>query len=130
MTSGVYHRDRTIHSRYCVNGHDTFVVGRNPSNRRCKACKREYDVDAQRLAQGLPILRNGMEMVPATRIRNLTTREDAPLAWAAQFRTGRAAASRAAWRLYNKHRISVDSADRWCIALGTTLAVVYPELYR
>lgn len=28
--------------QFCVNGHDTFVVGRK-ENRRCRACKQAYD---------------------------------------------------------------------------------------
>lgn len=142
--------DRT--KRFCLRGHDTEVVGRDSSH-NCRECRREwYREDRERFKRGeqppkrrdvapnerqflgdlggaAREMRRTEGKVPASRLRVGTTREHAALAWASRWECRLDAGKKAAERLWNASRITVDCADRWCVALGTSLAIVYPEVY-
>ena len=119
--------------RFCINGHDTEVVGRSGARRRCKECQRNAN---RRMRSNVPHAKTRAESMwkhggtlSAQRLRLLTTQEGAAIAWLAYRGARKDTAKKAAERLWKAERISIDAADRWCIALGTHLSIVYPEVY-
>lgn len=131
--------------RFCVWGHDTEVVGRYVSNNTCKECSRQTRreqyrkrrqkakekqvIDNDRLGQAAYDMRRNGGKLPAKRLRVGVSREYAGQAWASRWNCDIDSGMRAAYRLWGSDRITVDCADRWCVALGTHLAIVYPEVY-
>ena len=119
--------------RFCINGHDTHVVGRSGVRGRCRECSRQA---SKRHRSNVPHAKTRAESMwknggtlPALRLRMLTSKEGAAMAWLTYRQGNKAAAKKAAERLWEAQRISIDAADRWCIALGTHLSIVYPEVY-
>jgi hypothetical protein len=119
--------------RFCINGHDTDVVGRSGARGRCKECNRQ---STRRARSNVPHAKTRAESMwkhggtlPAQRLRLLASQEGAALAWLAYRGASKNTAKKAAERLWKADRISIDAADRWCIALGTHLSIVYPEVY-
>ena len=134
-------------ARFCVNGHDTESVGRTKGG-YCKECsrgwRREYDAKRRptrvvhspdqalrerRSSYAYWDMLNNDGKVAARRLRLLSVPDSAGAAWSARWNVTVAAGMRAANRLWNADRVSVDVADRWCVTLGTHLAIVYPEIY-
>jgi hypothetical protein len=131
--------------RMCVWGHDTDVVGRY-QNGTCKECHRRTRRERRQRHQAerlMPIreqfagqvgqwaydMRRHGGKLPASRLRVGRTAVQAGWAWASRWGTGEATGRRAGDRLWAADRITVDCADRWCVALGTSLAIVYPEVF-
>ena len=117
-------------AHFCVWGHDTDLVGRYP-NGTCKLCHRtrRKEARARGVEQAAYDMRRNGAKVPARRLTMNRTREDAGLAWASRWGCDLPSGMRAAYRLWGASRITVDCADRWCVALGTHLAIVYPEVF-
>jgi hypothetical protein len=143
-------------SRYCLRGHDLSVVGRY-GNGQCKQCSRlaKKERGGSAATPMTPIRlceQHGWEcrywcrtcrplidaayrmqaagmMVPAVRLRRLTDRDAAVVAWARHRGCKLSSAKRAVERLYSEERIVLWTADEWCVALGVHLANVYPEAY-
>jgi hypothetical protein len=131
--------------RMCIWGHDTDLIGRY-RNGTCKECHRRTrrerrqkqateraftpreQFDGQIGQWAYDMRRHGGKL-PASRLRVGRTAREAGWAWTARWGTSVETGRRAGDRLWSASRISVDCADRWCIALGTSLAVVYPEVY-
>jgi hypothetical protein len=67
--------------------------------------------------------------VTAQRLQRRTNKIDAAQAWSARWDCSPESGQKQAYRLYAAIRITVDQADRWCVALGTSLSIVYPEVY-
>jgi hypothetical protein len=106
--------------RFCRNGHDTELTGRWASG-TCRECQRRYN-RTERIRE-----RGGL---PASRLRGVAGGQlPAALAWAKYRGVDWEAARQHAQRLYKTKYLSIDAADCWCIALGTTLYLVYPEVY-
>jgi hypothetical protein len=138
--------------RFCGWGHDTDVVGRYNGRRgegtgTCKEChsrtRKERRAQLQREARvttprdkfdgqigqwAYDMRRHGGKL-PASRLRVGRTAREAGWAWTARWGTSVETGRRAGDRLWSASRITVDCADRWCVALGTSLAAVYPEVY-
>ena len=113
--------------RFCKRGHDTEQAGRR-SHGWCTACARERQRQTRGIQQNYrDMIRLGG--VTPSRLRKLVTKDDATTAWFAYRRCSWGSATAAALRLWKTDRISVESADEWCVALGTHLAIVYPEVY-
>ncbi len=104
--------------RLCVRGHDTWETGRY-SNSSCKRCVAEYHPTLPKAGY-----------LPAHRLRRITSRSEAISAWMGFRDCSEATATRAWDRLWSARWVSIDCADRWCIALDTHLAIVFPEAYR
>ena len=106
--------------RFCLRSHDTELTGRRASNHRCRACFNEDRQSAPGWGTRLD----------ASEIRILTTKAGATLAWMLHRGVSSHTANRAAERMFSSPTLSISAADEWCCALGTHLAIVYPELYR
>ena len=129
----------------CIWGHDTDEVGRY-ENGTCKECHRrnrrergarerleKANVDREQffgqVGQWAYDMRRHGGKLPATRLRVGRTSQEAGWAWTTRWGCSRETGRRAGDRLWSAHRISVETADRWCVAFGTCLAIVYPEVY-
>jgi hypothetical protein len=109
-------------ARFCKNGHDTEVGGRL-SNGCCRICTKFYSrtYDMRRRYHGT---------LSTLRLRRIAhTRDNATAAWMVYRQVSWQSASDRSRELFKFERLSIDAADRWCIALGTHLAIVFPELY-
>lgn len=107
--------------RYCKHGHDTWECGRFSSG-GCVICGR-VSGNTQPLGES-----NCIHLDPEP-LRSLVNTGDAAWAWMEYRGCTEIAARRAAQRLFHNPWLTQDTADRWCIALGTHLSLVYPELY-
>lgn len=110
--------------RFCVNGHDTWMTGRYPSG-TCIPCNKRY---------GAEYLTRKHGGVAAWRLREVMRQgrwSDEALVTAYQAYAGVTyeGAKKALTRLMRSGRVDLDTADRWCLAIGTHLSTVYPELY-
>lgn len=113
--------------RFCVSGHDTEALGRR-ANGTCVACARIHEVRYRQNRVIKSVATTGM--VPSQRlIRYAHTKEAATAAWFAYRNCSLRSADTRVHRLWNTTHISIDCADRWCIALGTHLSILYPEIY-
>jgi hypothetical protein len=113
-------RDRP--ARFCKNGHDTEIDGRL-SNGCCRVCTRYYSrtYDMRRRYRGT---------LASMRLRRIAYNVDnATAAWMVYRQISWESSRERARELFRFDRLSIDAADRWCIALGTHLAIVFPELY-
>lgn len=109
--------------RYCINGHDTAVVGRYKSG-TCRECQRLAG-EKRRLikAGGKVASRRLLSYIKAEGIQDPAGR------FARRYGLRSTSGNMAYLRLRRESRITIDFADRWCIALGTHLPLRYPELY-
>lgn len=122
----------------CPHGHDKDVVGKTMSN-GCREChriqnrRRRHKVkprpEYHQLYDAVQRMNDGGGTVPATRLRQLTNKDDAMHQWAAYWGVSKSAGYHAMLRLWRNSRIDIYQADRWCIVLGTHLSIVYPEAY-
>lgn len=103
---------------FCCRGHSIAQFGRNAAY-MCREC---YRIDHRRKY-------TPRRMLPSAPLRSLVTLEQATLAWQGYRTTTLNTAQKAAARLFAHDQISVDCADRWCIAIGSHLCLVYPHLY-
>jgi hypothetical protein len=143
----------SVPKRFCLRGHDIDVVGRDASH-NCRQCRREWDSNERRrekhrqmqkerrriarkegrlfiedVSQAAYDMRRHDLRLPATRVRRGLTKQYAALAWSSRWHCTDGAGGKAADRLWAADRITIDCADRWCVALGMSLAAVYPEVY-
>jgi hypothetical protein len=70
-----------------------------------------------------------MRMVPANRLKSFHPRAECALRWSNRYGVSPSSGHRAADRLQRAAFLTLDSADRWCVAFGLHLSEVYPELY-
>ena len=141
-------------ARFCLWGHDTEISGRD-SHGGCRECRRGGRRRAAGLQRGVGIycarghdkrkagtfangyckvcdlITRGKSPCPSNRIKAYLgyDREQAALAWATYRGVKHSAAYAAANRLWTCSTLSIDMADRWCIAVGAHLALLYPEVY-
>lgn len=135
-------------AQFCVNGHDTHVIGRRKNGAciechrfRAKVTQRDY-----RERRKLGVSPGAIPTVSTEPLRRLLHYEGpgpsrgigemenlaksrAAAAWSNSRGTSFSSGKRTAERLFSLERITIYRADEWCIALGTHLAVVYPEVY-
>lgn len=101
----------------CINGHNKAVTGVY-SNGGCRLCAQVRAMHARG------------DLLPTRRLLPLIgDRESAALALAGRFGYSIRTAQTYCGNLFRGSRISIAHADEWCIALGTSLSVVYPEVY-
>lgn len=109
----------------CIRGHSIALYGRD-AYWRCRECNRENCKRTyNRMHRG-----NGPFVLSPAPIRRLVTRAQAAAFWAEYRCVNFDSAERAVARLWASRAISIDQADRWCIAIGSHLSVLYPALYR
>lgn len=118
----------------CGRGRDHPGRHYRPGMARQAALRRIDQLERRRSA-GATLSHNFAEMVrlgktlPTHRLQRMTSQVEAAAAWERQRGCSRQAAGERAAELFTRDRISIVTADVWCIALGTHLAVVYPEVY-
>ena len=111
-------------ARYCVNGHDTWEVGRYKSG-TCRMCNRLFKQVIYNREHG---------GVAACRLRRHIRKMRVPDSvlvelYSLRFDVSRDGARKALYRLMRSARIEEGMADNWCVAIGAEFSVMYPELY-
>lgn len=72
---------------------------------------------------------DAVRLDPARLMAMTADRAVAARAWADLFHTQFDAGEAAVRRLHRGVPITVETADKWCMALGDHLSVIYPDLY-
>ena len=116
--------------RFCKRGHDTSEAGRY-KNGVCIECAHEkcheWNIRNKVKRDAKDMVRFGG--LAAKRLRVLTNRTSAAAAWAYRWNRPLCDGVKSAERLWKADRITIECADKWCVTLGTHLAIVYPEAY-
>lgn len=129
-------RARAKQRANCRRGHSYAVVGRTKGG-RCKECARAYYArkDIERHANMVPAQRLRILLThrkPYTKVsveQTIAAKDRAADAWSRHWNVKENSAHKRVDALWKADRISIDTADRWCCALGIHLILVYPELY-
>jgi hypothetical protein len=118
-----------VSSRFCRNGHDRQKFGRYASSGACRECDRLYNVAKRGRAAG-GTGRGSRHLVAVRSLRRLAgSKEAAAAAWRGYKGYSQQRATNDANYVWNREWISILTADEWCLALGSNLSIVYPELY-
>ena len=136
--------------RFCCRNHDTLVTGRDGTG-ACRKCRNDQKAAyRQRHGRGrgpgesrVLIDAEPIRAAVLRRLDNLDRQYTTPngqpngrrilaLTHARRFGLSYGSASQQIERMARgrSQRIEAQTADEWCVTLGTHLALLYPELYR
>lgn len=121
-------RKKGREKRYCKRAHhDTWITGRRKHG-QCVECQRLDDKNRRRHRRQTP-----EGNVPAQTLLGYIRRtggdEPAVVSYANRWGVQRETVCRSLTRMRERRYLTIWAADRWCVALGTHLALLYPELY-
>lgn len=120
------------------------IVDRNGQSHGCRKCKSEnearYRAEGRKPRRGEERTTNPDKIVSAEPLRRMigwASQAHGGMRYLAQAFAGYAGTDpytveRYIWRVWSgqRRRITIDTADDWCLFLGTTLAIEWPELYQ
>ena len=115
--------------RWCLRGHDTYAVGRD-SRGTCKGCvalrNRTWRFTRTPVVRLAP---EPLRVYAEARYGERRLCKHLAESYLERFPVSAKTAQCYATHLLHKPTITLDRADAWCLALGTHLALLYPEVY-